>query len=336
MKAIVLRTPGGPEQLRLEEIPDPTPAPGEVVVALRAAALNRRDVLIRSRPQMAAMMPFIPGSDGAGVVAAVGAGRSRVKEGDEVVINPALAWGYSERQPSPDFQILGGPTNGTYATLIRIPADNVFPKPAHLSFEQAAAFPLAGLTAWRALISKAGLLPGERVFIPGAGSGVATFALQIARLAGARVYVTSHCYDKVQRALELGAEEAVNYTCSDWPERIRQLAGGGVEVVLDSVGSATFNHGLDLLLPGGRLVTFGTTSGSSTGFEIRQLYHKHLSVLGTTMGSPQDFGEMLSAVGSGNIKPVIDRIFPLAEAGAAHEWLEQGEHFGKIVLSIEG
>jgi zinc-binding alcohol dehydrogenase/oxidoreductase len=334
MKAIVLRQLGGPEQLHLEEIPTPEPGPGEVLVALQAAALNRRDILMRSWPQMVDMMPFIPGSDGAGVVAATGSGVDRLKEGDEVVIYPSLWWGIYESHPSEDFQILGGPTNGTYAQFIRIPAENVFPKPAHLSFEEAAAFPLATLTAWRALISKAQVKPGERVLIPGAGSGVATFALQIARLAGAQVYVTSHSDQKLQRALDLGADGAVNYTQRDWPDEIRRISRGGFEVVIDSVGAATFKPALDLLVPGGRMITFGSTSGTGTSLEIRQLYRKQISLMGTTMGSPQEFAQVLATVNGGKIKPVIDSTFPLGEASAAHRRLEDQEQFGKVILSI--
>lgn len=335
MQAIILREPGGPEQLRLEETPMPQPGAGEVLVSLRAAALNRRDILVRSRPQMASMMPLIPGSDGAGIVVAIGSGVNRVKEGEQVVIYPSLYWGFLESHPSPEFQILGGPTDGTYAQFIRIPVENVFPKPAHLSFEEAAAFPLVGLTAWRALITKAQLLPEERLLIPGAGSGVATIALQIAKLAGARVYVTSHSDEKLERALNLGADGAVNYTQTNWPDEIRRISGGGFEVIIDSVGAATFNHDLDLLVPGGRLITFGTTSGSGTSLEIRQFYHKQISLMGTTMGSPKEFGQMLTAVNSGKIKPVIDKAFPLSEASAAHQRLEQHEQFGKIILTID-
>jgi NADPH:quinone reductase-like Zn-dependent oxidoreductase len=263
------------------------------------------------------------------------AGGKRIQEGDEVVIYPSLRWGIFESHPGPDFEILGGPTDGTYAQFIRIPAENVFPKPSHLSFEEAAAFPLAGLTAWRALITKARLAPGERVFIPGAGSGVATFALQIGKLAGAGVYLSSHSDAKLQRALELGADGVVNYTRADWPDEIKRISGGGFEVVIDSVGAATFNQALDLLVPGGRMVTFGTTSGSSTALEIRQFYHKQISLLGTTMGSPKEFVEMLTAVNGGKIRPVVDSVFPLGEAGAAHGRLEEHEQFGKIVLRID-
>ncbi len=336
MKAIVVREPGGPERLRLEDAPTPEPGPGEVVVALQAAALNRRDIAMRSLPLTAKMMPYIPGSDGAGVVASVGAGVSRVKAGDEVVIFPSLRWGVFETHPGPDFEILGGPTDGTYAEFIRVPAENVFAKPARLSFEEAAAFPLAGLTAWRALITKARVKPGERVLIPGAGSGVATFALQIARLAGARVYVTSHSEEKLGRARQMGADGAVDYTRDDWVDEVRRLSGGGVEIVVDSVGAATFGPAVDLLLPGGRMVTFGTTSGSTTTVELRRFYRKQISLLGTTMGSPKEFAELLAALDGGSIRPVVDRTFPLAEAGAAQLRMEQSEQFGKIGLRMGG
>lgn len=335
MKAIVLRQPGGPDQLRLEERSTPQPGTWEVVVSLKAAALNRRDILVRSRQSMAKMMPLIPGSDGAGVIAAVGSGVKRVKEGDPVVIYPSLRWGFFESHPSDEFEILGGPTDGTYAQMIRLPAENVFHKPAHLAFEEAAAFPLAGLTAWRALITKAQVKPGERVFIPGAGSGVATFALQIAALAGAKVYVSSHSEEKLRQARDLGAAGTVNYTQPDWPSELEHLSQGGFEVIIDSVGAETFNQDLSLLAPGGRLITFGTTTGSSIETEIRTFYHKQISLMGTTMGSPKEFAELLMAVNTGKIKPIIDRTFPLAEASEAHRRLEAHRQFGKIILEIE-
>jgi zinc-binding alcohol dehydrogenase/oxidoreductase len=336
MKAIVLREPGGPEKLRLEEVPTPEPGSGEAVVALRAAALNRRDIAMRAAPRTATIMPYIPGSDGAGVVTATGPGVSGVKEGDEVVVFPSLHWGIFETHPGPDFEILGGPTDGTYAQAICLPAENLFPKPAGLSFEEAAAFPLAALTAWRALVTKAQVKPGERVLIPGAGSGVATFAVQIARLAGARVYVTSHSEEKLTRAqAELGADGGADYTRDDWVDDVRRLSGGGVEVVVDSVGAATFAQAVDLVLPGGRIVIFGTTSGSSTSVELHRLHRKQITVMGTTMGSPKEFSELLAALGSGDIRVAVDTTFPLGEASAAHRRLEEGEQFGKVVLRME-
>jgi zinc-binding alcohol dehydrogenase/oxidoreductase len=335
MKAIVLRQPGGPEQLRLDEIPTPAPGPGQVLVKLKAAALNRRDLLVRSREQYQTAMPFIPGSDGAGVVAAVGPGGNSPCVGDEVVIYPALNWGRVESAPSSAFSILGGPVNGTYAEYICIAAENVFPKPGALSFAEAAAFPLACLTVWRALVTKARAQPGEWVLIHGTGGGAASFAIQVARFVGARVAVTSQSDEKLRRAQMLGAEIGINYSQCDWDAEIKRLLDGGVDVVIDSVGQATFSRSLEILNPGGRLVTFGTTSGALTELDIRSLYHKQLTIFGTTMGSPQEFSHMLQIVAAGKVHPIIDRIFPLAEACLAHRYLEEQRHFGKIVLGIE-
>jgi zinc-binding alcohol dehydrogenase/oxidoreductase len=336
MKAIVLREPGGPERLRLDDVPLPAPEWNQVLVKLKAAALNRRDLLVRSREQYRAAMPFIPGSDGAGVVIAVGSGVTHRRAGDQVVIYPALNWGSLENAPAADFRILGGPDNGTYAEYICISAENVFPMPSALSFEEAAAFPLACLTAWRALITKARVQPGEWVLIHGVGSGVGSFAVQIAKLAGARVAVTSHSDEKLSRARALGAEIGINYAQCEWDVEIKRLLNdSGVDVVVDSVGQATFSKSLDALKPGGRLVTFGTTSGPLTELDIRKLYHKQLTVFGTTMGSPQEFTQMLRVIDAGQIRPVIDRVFPLAEAGQAQQYMDQQEQFGKIVLSID-
>ena len=208
--------------------------------------------------------------------------------------------------------------------------------PGALSFEEAAAFPLACLTAWRALITKARVQPGEWVLIHGAGSGVGSFAIQIAKLAGARVAVTSHSDEKLSRARALGAEIGINYSRCEWDVEIKRLLNGsGVDVVVDSVGQATFSKSLDALKPGGRLVTFGTTSGALTELDIRKLYHKQLTLLGTTMGSPQEFTQLLRVVDGGQIRPVVDRVFPLADAGQAQQYMDQQEQFGKIVLSIE-
>ena len=336
MKAIVLREPGGPEQLRLEDVPLPVPEWNQVLIKLTAAALNRRDLLVRSREQYRAAMPFIPGSDGAGVVTAVGSGVIQPCVGDKVVIYPALNWGSKESAPSADFRILGGPDNGTYAEYICISAENVFPMPGALSFEEAAAFPLAGLTAWRALITKARVQPGESVLIHGVGSGVGSVAVQIARLAGARVAVTSHSDEKLSRARALGAEIAINYLKCEWDVEIKRLMNDrGVDVIVDSIGKATFARSLDALNPGGRLVTFGTTSGALTDLDIRKLYHKQLTILGTTMGSPQEFAQMLRVIDAGQIRPVIDRVFPLSDARLAHQYMDQQEQFGKIVLSMD-
>jgi zinc-binding alcohol dehydrogenase/oxidoreductase len=335
MKAIELRASGGPEVLIISDVSTPKPGRKEVLVALRYAALNRRDILVRSRPSYEASMPFIPGSDGAGHIAALGSEVTGFSEGDKVVVYPALNWGASEGHPGGSFEILGGPTNGTYAQYVCLPAENVFPIPDELSFEEAAALPIAGLTSWRALISKARLLPGERVFIPGIGGGAAIFSLQIALMAGGRVFVSSHSNEKIGKALDLGAEAGVDYLEPGWAETIRSRSGGGVDVVIDSVGSATFKTSVDLLRPGGRMVIFGTTSGAEVDLDLRPIYHKQISIQGTTMGSPAEFQRLLTAVANPGLHPVIDSCFPLVDAAKAHRRLEAKEHFGKILLEVE-
>lgn len=314
-------------------MPDPQAGPGEVVVALRAAALNRRDVFVR-KGIAPSPLPLIPGSDGAGVVRTVGGGVSGLSEGDEVVILPSLGWGGGEDAPEPGFRILGGPDDGTYAELVRVPAANVFPRPARLSWEESAALPLAGLTAYRALVSRARVRPGETVLVIGIGGGVATFALHIARSAGCRVLVTSSSREKLDRARALGADGGVDYTAGDWPAAVRELTGGrGVDVVIDSVGS-TWADSVACLRPGGRVVVFGGTGGAKVEMAVRPVTMGQVSLLGTTMGSPRDFAGLLAALEHGAWTPVIDSVRPLGEAAAAHAREEDGDHFGKLVLGI--
>lgn len=308
--------------LRYESASDPTPGPNEVVVELRRAALNRRDLLVRDGVYPFPL-PLIPGSDGAGV---------RRDTGEEVVILPSLEWG-PEHAPSTAFEILGGPRNGTYAELVAVPADNVFPKPQRLSWDEAAAFPLAGLTAYRALFTRGGLRPGETVLVLGAGSGVSTFAVQLAAQAGARVLVTTSTTEKLARAVELGAETGVLYTEDDWVGAVRDLNGGrGVELVLDSVGS-TWPDSLRAVERGGRVVVFGATGGDTVTLGVRPIYLGQLSLLGTTMGSPRDFAGLLSMLADATWSPVVDDVLPLAEAAAALDRLALGAHFGKLVLA---
>ena len=332
MQAIRMNEPGGPEVLVLEQVPGPTPGPGEVVVALRAAALNRRDVFVR-KGVAKVPLPLTPGSDGAGVVHAVGAGVTGVSEGDEVIILPSLAWGDDQRAPGRGFRILGGPDQGTYAEQIVIPAANVFPKPARLSWHEAAALPLAGLTAWRSLFTRARVQPGETVLVIGIGGGVATFALNLAKAAGCRVVVTSSSDDKLARAAGLGADAGVNYRTEgdDWPSAVKDANGGGVDVVIDSVGS-TWAGSIDACAPGGRVVVFGGTGGAKVEMGVRPVTLGQVALLGTTMGSPAEFAQLLAAVNTQSWVPVIDSVRPLADAAAAHEREEAGLHFGKLVL----
>ena len=307
-------------ELRHEAVPDPVAGPGEVVVELRTAALNRRDLLVCGGTYPYPL-PLTPGSDGAGV---------RRDTGEEVVIYPSLAWGDREAAPGPDFQILGGPRDGTFAELVSVPEANVFAKPARLSWEEAAALPLAGLTAYRALFSRGGLRAGETVLVLGAGSGVSTFAVRLAVQAGARVLVTSSSDEKIERSRALGAEAGVNYATSDWVAAVKEL--GGADLVVDSIGS-TWPQSLDCLRPGGRVVVFGATGGTEATLPVRPFYFGQWSLLGTTMGSPLDFAGLLAALESGSWRPVIDSVVPLAEAATAVRAMASANHFGKMVLS---
>jgi len=318
VKAIVVSEGGG---LSYEDYPDPVAGPGEVVVELRAAAVNRRDLLVRNPPGPAYVfdLPLVPGSDGAGV---------RRDTGEEVVIYPGLGWGAREDAAGPEWQILGGPSDGTYAELVKVPAENVFPKPERFSWEEAAAFPLGALTAYRALFEIGGLRGDESVLILGAGSGVSTIAVSLAVQAGARVVVTSSSQEKIDRAKELGAEGGVLYTEEGWAE-----AAGPVDVVLDSVGS-TWRESLKALRRGGRLVVMGGTGGPEVTLDVRALYLNWQSIRGTTMGSGRDFAALMRMVESGSWRPVIDSVRPLEEAEAAHDRMKAGEHFGKLVLSV--
>ena len=332
MKAIRMNEPGGPEVLVLEDVPDLEPGPGEVVVHLKAAALNRRDVFVR-KGVAKVPLPLTPGSDGAGVVSAVGAGVTRVSEGDEVIILPSLSWGDDQRAPGPGFRILGGPDQGTYAQQIVIPAENVYAKPGRLSWHEAAALPLAGLTAWRALFSRARVQPGETVLVIGIGGGVATFALHLAKAAGCKVVVTSSSDEKLEKAAALGADVGVNYATAgdEWAAAVKEANGGGVDVVIDSVGS-TWAGSVDSCAPGGRVVVFGGTGGAKVEMAVRPMTLGQVGLLGTTMGSPAEFAQLLSAVDTQSWVPVIDSVRPLADAAAAHEREEAGLHFGKLVL----
>jgi NADPH:quinone reductase-like Zn-dependent oxidoreductase len=316
----ILVQPGG--TLSYEQYRDPEPRPGEVLVELRAAAVNRRDLLVRKPPGPAYEfeLPLVPGSDGAG---------TRRDTGEEVVLYPALGdWGEDERAAAPGWRILGGPDDGTYAELVAVPEANLFPKPARFSWEEAAAFPLAALTAYRALFSVGALERGETVLVLGAGSGVSTFLVQLAAQAGARVLVTSSSEDKIARAKELGAEGGVLYTEGDWAAEIQ-----GVDLVLDSVGT-TWKDSLRTLKKGGRAVVFGGTGGPNVELDVRAVYLGWLSIRGTTMGSPRDFEGLLRMVDEGDWSPVIDSVRPLAEAEAAHDRMVGGDHFGKLVLGL--
>lgn len=333
MRAVRLHEIGGPQNLKLDEIPVPSPAAGHVLVRLRAAAFNRRDVFITQGKYPGIQLPRTLGSDGAGEVAATGEGVTNVRAGDEVVIDPMFDWGddpnvWDARKSN----LLGMPTDGTFAQYVTVPAINVYAKPKRLTMEQAAAIPLAGLTAYRATFTRGALKPGETVLITGVGGGVQTFVLLFAKHAGARAIVTSGSDEKLARAKALGADEAINYkTSPDWHKQLRAL--GPIDLVVDSSGGDTLGKALEAVRPGGRIAIYGGTNGDAT---IRpfSIFWKHVTIFGTSMGSPQDFRAMLAFFNETNVEPAIDEVLPMDEAVAAAERMASSSQFGKIVLAI--
>lgn len=336
MKAIVLHKTGDSGNLQLEEVADPVPGPQEVVVRLRAAALNHRDVWIRRGQYAGIKLPAILGSDGAGEVSELGEGCDSALLGKQVLIYPALNWGQNPRVFGHEFRILGMPDWGTYAERICIPAENLYPIPTGYSYEEAASFPLAALTAYRALVSRIQLQKGETVLITGIGGGVSQFALQIATALGATAYVTSGSDLKLERALQNGAAGGANYGSPDWAGKILEMTGGvGTDVVIDSVGGSTFDQVIDLVKPGGRIVTYGSTSGPTPQLQVRRVFWKQLDILGSTMGMPEEFSRVLRLFQNTGTHPILDQTFPLQEAASAHQRMEKAEQFGKIVLRID-
>jgi zinc-binding alcohol dehydrogenase/oxidoreductase len=336
VKAIVVHGVGEPDALRVEDAPDPQAGPGQVVVRLRAAALNHRDLYICRGQYAGLRFPIIIGSDGTGEVAAAGPGVTGVAAGAPVVIFPTLDWGDDPRAFGPKFRILGLPDNGTFAEQVAVPAQNVLPRPEGLSDEEAAAIPLAGLTAYRAVVTRGRVQRGESVLVLGIGGGVATFALLIAKHAGARVLVTSGSDAKIERAKALGAAAGFNYKTSDWVKEAREATGGqGPDLIIDGTGGQTFERAIDAARPGGRVVSYGATTGNVPELTMRRIFWKQLDILGTTMGTLDDFRGMLALFGRNGLRPVVDRVFSLAEAGAALRHMAHAEQFGKIVLRID-
>lgn len=333
MKAIVLRTLGAPETLQLEERPDPQPGAGEAIVRLRAAALNHRDIYIRTGQYAGITLPIVLGSDGAGEVVDTGAGVDEKWRGRQVVIDPTFNWGDDERAQGPAFHILGLPRDGTYAELVAVPVDQLHDKPGHLSFEEAAALPLASLTAYRALVTRGHVGAGDTVVVTGIGGGVATCALLIGARLGARVYVTSGADAKLDAARNHGAAGGVNHHDPDWPRLLVAKIGARPDMVIDGAGGETFNRALDVLKPGGRLVSYGATLGPVPKMEVRRIFWKQLDVLGSTMGTGRDFADMMQLY-AGGLRPIVDRVLPLEQAAEAHRRMEQAQQFGKIVLKI--
>ncbi|HWA25225.1 MAG TPA: zinc-binding dehydrogenase [Lacunisphaera sp.] len=318
----------------LQSVPDPVAGPDQAVVRLKAAALNHRDLWVQLGQYANIKLPLIPGSDGTGIVESIGSPDDQAWVGREVIINPSLDWGNDPRAQGPQFRILGMPDPGTFAEKICIPVENLAVKPAHLSAEQAAALPLAGLTAWRALFTRARLQAGEKVLVTGAGGGAALYALQFAVAAGAQVWVTSSSPEKIARARNLGAVGGGNYREAGWAAALQAAAGGLFDVIIDSAGGEGFDSLIELTKPGGRLAFFGATTGNPAGLNLRKCFFRQINLLGTTMGSPADFAGMTAFVTAKKITPIVDRVFPLAETEAALRHMESAAQFGKIVLKI--
>ncbi len=392
MKTLVLT--GKNEPLVLQERPDLRVAEGEALVRVHAAALNHRDVWIQKGQYAGLKYPIVPGSDGAGVVVEIGgpdgtAGGLSAKSGNEsegpvhlekkswlgkeVIINPSLNWGnYPSHQDQQSFRILGLPDDGTFAEYVKVPVANLAEKPAHLSFEEAAAIPLAGVTAYRALFTRAqlrmeanaegtevgdgaekdsmrnsgqlgshagaagrdrkGIVP-EKVLITGIGGGVALFALQYAVAAGAEVYVTSGSEEKIQKAVALGARGGVNYTQDSWGEALQGMAGS-FDVVIDGAAGNGIDELLNLAAPGGRLAFYGATRGNPSSLVARRIFWKQLTILGSTMGNPEDFRSMNRFINEHALRPVVDKVFDFEDGESALRWMDSARQFGKIVVKV--
>lgn len=322
MKAVRLHEIGGPHNLVVDDVAQPQPQEGEALVRVRAAALNHRDVFITQGLYPNISVPCILGADGSGEV-----------EGKPVIVDPTIGWGGDERAWKPTASILGVPLPGTFAQYVCVPHENVHVKPAHLSFEEAAALPLAGVTAFRALFTRGELLAGETVLITGIGGGVQTFVLLYAKAAGARVIVTSGSDEKLQRAKALGADIAVNYkTDADWHKTARKAAGT-IDLAIDSAGGDTFAKALTIVRPGGRVVTYGGTTGDAK-IRMFPVFWNQLDIRGSSMGSPADFRAMLKFVSEHRIKPVIDHVYDMHDVIAAAQRMNEAGQFGKIVLRV--
>ncbi|MGA0560443.1 zinc-binding dehydrogenase [Larkinella sp. VNQ87] len=341
MKAIV--QPAVQEPAQYTDVETPAIGPGDVLVQIKTAALNHRDVFVQQGLYPKMKLPVIMGSDGAGVVVETGEDVDPAWKHQEVIVNPALDWGPNPHFYGPDFRILGMPDNGTFAEYLKIDARYLHPKPAHLSFEQAAALPLTGLTAWRALMTRARLQTNpsgqpERVLITGIGGGAALMALQIAKAAGADVWVTSGSAEKLQRARELGATGGVIYRDADWAKTLLAQTGGHkggfFNVIIDSAAGPGFAKLIDVAAPGGRIVFYGGTTGNITDVMPSKVFFKQLNIHGTTMGTEPEFADMVRFFEEKKVVPVVDEVFPLAETERALRKMEAGKQFGKLVLRV--
>ena len=340
MKATIFRKHGGPEVFEYTDVPEPSIRANEVLVEVKACGLNHLDIFIRrGMPGIEIPLPHILGEDVAGIVREVGELVTWVKPGDEVMVQPGVSCGHCEACLSGqdnlcrEYDMIGYRRNGGYAELVAVPGTNIIPKPGLLSWEEAAALPLVTVTAWHMLVTRAAVQPGENVLVHAAGSGVGSIAIQIAKLRGARVITTASSDEKLAKARELGADETINYTHEDWPKEVRRLTGRrGVDVVVEHTGAETWPGSIAALKNNGRLVTCGATSGYDARTDLRQVFYRHLTLLGSFMGSKAELLEAMKFVAAGKLRAIVDRGLPLSEAREAHELIESRGQFGKVVL----
>ncbi|HDX9610171.1 TPA: zinc-binding dehydrogenase [Bacillus toyonensis] len=328
MKAIVHQYKKGLEGLEYKILSELTPNAGEVKVKLKAAGLNHRDLFIINN-RKAMDIPLVIGSDGSGIVTEIGEGVSNISLHTEVIINPSIGWDSIANVPELP-EVLGGPKDGTFAEYVIVPAENVVEKPSYLTWEESGVLSLSALTAYRALFTKGRLKCGEHILIPGIGGGVATFAMLFAKAIGAKVSVTSRLENKRELAEEYGADISFN-SAENWEE---SLQGEKVDLIIDSIGPATFLKYFDVLKPNGRIVNFGASSGDKIELPLRALFYNQIDIMGTSMGSREEFNEMIKFIEKHKIKPIIDKVYPLEEAIRALRRMEQGEQFGNIVLHM--
>lgn len=331
MKAIVLE--GVNQPFLFKDVPMPELGPGEVLIKVNAAAFNHRDLWIQKGQYGGLRFPSVQGSDGCGVVTAVFDEKNNHWIGREVVMNPSLNWGENPDAQAKDYKILGMAEDGTFAEYVKVPVHLIFDKPAHLNAEQAAAFPLGGLTAYRATVVKAGVKSGQTVLVTGIGGGVAMFCMQFALALGCRVFVTSGSEEKLKRAIELGASGGVNYRNDNWHKELQQQSGG-FDAIVDSACGEQFAKLVDLCKPAGRIAFYGATLGAFNSGVPAKIFWKQLTICGSTMGNNDEFAAMVKLIGEKQIVPVVDQVFPLSDAAAAIERMEKGLQFGKIVLKV--
>lgn len=338
MKAVLLTETGFNGDFRnnliIKDIPEPVINDNDVLINIKYAALNHRDLWIIKGAYSKIKLPVVPGSDCAGVVSSVGKNVTEFKFGDEVIVNPGLSWGNDENFQSRDFKILGMPDNGTLTEFISVDKKYVYKKPEHLDLASASAIPLTGITAFRSVYKKANLKKTDCLLIPGIGSGVSTFVLLFAISLGARVFVTSGSDDKIRSAISLGAEAGVNYKKENWDKEIFELSENKINVVIDGSGGDTISKCMDNINYSGRIVCYGATLGNVKDLPMARLFWKQLSILGSTMGSSNDFGEMINYINENKISPIVDKIFEIENIYDAFDRMEKSKQFGKIIVRI--